>query len=602
MDDVVRFLAEQAPFGTLPPEALAASVSKLQIEFFPRDARLPSERAPFVYILRTGAVEVRSSGTLVARVGEGDCVEAALWGDGPHEVVAVEDTLAYLLPRESFEGLLCWESFARFFRGGGEALAHALWAGRDQAGAGMGQVRSIALLPAVFCHPQDTIAEAALRMRECDASCVVVLAEPPAILTDRDLRNEVVAGGMPVEAPVSVIMTPVPGLPEETTLVEALVVMMERGVSHLPVLEGGRVVGLLTDRDLIQAHAPSPLLLGRVLSAPDNEEGLAEHGRQARLATASLWRAGWEPSAIGKVMALSHDHLVRHLIAEARRVLGAPPCPFCWLVPDSLGREEPSLFPMQAHAIAHEDGMGPTGAAWFARLAQFVSDGLTRAGFRENTKQMVATNPLWCRPVAVWRRYFDDWAIHPDTSVAAQAGPFFDARAVAGDLDIRMELLPALRAAGAGASFRSRLARLALAQQPPLGFFRGRVLEKDGSCTDVLDLNQRVLDPIVRLARLASLQAGQPCSSTVLRLRMSTTDSFLSAGDSDALVVAYEWASKTRLERQLAVNSSTDSADVLDPASLSSEQRAGMVECFHILASALKSLDTMLGGPTEGHG
>ncbi len=600
MDDVVRFLAEQAPFGTLPPEALAASVSKIQIEFFPRDTHLPSEAAPFVYVLRTGAVEVRSTGTLIGRFGEGDCVEATLWGDDPHKVVAVEDTLAYLLPRESFEELLRWEGFARFFRrGGGEGLAHALRAGRNQMGAGTDQVRSLPLRPAIVSHPGDTIAEAALRMRESDVSCVVIAGEPPAIVTDRDLRNEVVAGGMPTEAPVSIIMTPVPGLAEESTVAEALVVMMERGVSHLPVLEGGRVVGLLTDGDLIQAHAPSPLLLGRLLSG--SEEGLAEHGRQSRLALASLLRAGWEPSAIGRVMALAHDRLVRHLITEARHVLGAPPCLFCWLVPDSLGREEPSVFPTQAHAIAHEDGMGPAGAAWFSHLAQFVSDGLTRAGFRENTKQMVATNPLWCRPVAVWRRYFDDWAIHPDTSVAAQAGPFFDARAVAGDLDLRAEFLPALRAAGAGTSFRSRLARIALAQQPPLGFFRGRVLERDGSCTEGLDLDDRILDPIVLLARLASLHAGQSCSNTVLRLRTAKHGSFLSAEDSDALVAAYEWTSKIKLDRQLASRSDIDPADVLDPASLSSEQRSWCVECFRILGTALDRLATALGGPTEGH-
>lgn len=56
----------------------------------------------------------------------------------------------------------------------------------------------------------------------------------------------------------------------ETTLEDAYRTMQDRGIRHLPVLEGTRVVGVVTDRDLrlaTSALAPSPFAPGSRVSA-----------------------------------------------------------------------------------------------------------------------------------------------------------------------------------------------------------------------------------------------------------------------------------------------------------------------------------------------
>ena len=55
---------------------------------------------------------------------------------------------------------------------------------------------------------------------------------------------------------ISELMTPLPiTLSPDTSIQEAKRVMYQHSIRHLPVTEGKRLVGILTDRDLKLAHA-----------------------------------------------------------------------------------------------------------------------------------------------------------------------------------------------------------------------------------------------------------------------------------------------------------------------------------------------------------
>ncbi len=608
MDDIVRFLADQAPWRSLPFESLASAVSDIQIEFFPRGAPLSSSRGiplPFLVIVRTGAVEARGTlsqpARLLGRFAEGDLVHGIRTSDDvPFDLIAVEDTLAYLMPEGSFDRLLSHDGFARFFRLGGEG---ALVSGEQGqlSDAAERLLRELPLRPALVDSPDATIGEVALRMRENDEGCAVITGRPLGLLTDRILRNEVVAGGIPPEAPVSAIMqTPVPCLSPDATVLQAITSMMEHETAFLPILEGERVVALLARADLVQAQVPSPLLLGRALKGT-GRDSLTHYGRQLRATATQLLRSGFSPSALGRVMAQAHDNLVRELIRDARTTLGAAPGAFCWLALGRLGRKEPWLWAIQEHALAYEDGLCAADGAWFSSLASHVRTGLEQAGFGTSTREILATNPLWCRPASAWRSYFADWAVHPDPQVAAQAAPFFDARAVAGELDADAEILPALLEAGANSAFRARLTRNLLGEQPPIGFFRNGVLEADGTLLDQLDVTRRVLTPIVAVARLVALEARLGASTTQERLEKAGLSSFLDPSMAGELAMAHRWVSRFRLERQVGSGQAETDGGVVMPSELDPEVRAPLTRCFRILARVLDALRAQTadrGGPT----
>jgi CBS domain-containing protein len=106
----------------------------------------------------------------------------------------------------------------------------------------------------VLCvGPETTLVEAAERMHERRVGAVVVLERDRlvGILTERDVLRAVATGQ--VECSVSVAMTPGPDTvdPDETAG-QAAAVMIHGGFRHLPVMEGGRVVGIVSIRDLVR--------------------------------------------------------------------------------------------------------------------------------------------------------------------------------------------------------------------------------------------------------------------------------------------------------------------------------------------------------------
>jgi CBS domain-containing protein len=99
-----------------------------------------------------------------------------------------------------------------------------------------------------------TLAEVARRMVEREVGAVLVLAgeQLAGILTERDVLRAV-ARGIRDEALVSDWMTTDPETiePGETTQ-HAATLMMHGGFRHLPVTDGGAVVGILSIRDLMR--------------------------------------------------------------------------------------------------------------------------------------------------------------------------------------------------------------------------------------------------------------------------------------------------------------------------------------------------------------
>ena len=79
------------------------------------------------------------------------------------------------------------------------------------------------------------------------------------IITERDLIAAIAEGADASITPVSDYMTPAPEvLGPDSELSDAAHVMLELGIRHLPILQRGRLVGVLSMRDLLDADAREP--------------------------------------------------------------------------------------------------------------------------------------------------------------------------------------------------------------------------------------------------------------------------------------------------------------------------------------------------------
>jgi CBS domain-containing protein len=108
----------------------------------------------------------------------------------------------------------------------------------------------------VSVAPEDTLGEAAERMAEDGVGSAVVLDSGRliGILTERDLLRAVAGRVHTSEARVREWMTVDPvTATEETSTDEAMRTMLEQGFRHLPVIEEGRTIGVVSLRELMRA-------------------------------------------------------------------------------------------------------------------------------------------------------------------------------------------------------------------------------------------------------------------------------------------------------------------------------------------------------------
>jgi CBS domain-containing protein len=107
----------------------------------------------------------------------------------------------------------------------------------------------------VIGKPTMSVYDAAVAMREKDVGSVIIEenGQLVGIFTERDLLNRVVAVGKdPAKTSLSEVMTrDVIGLEGDKPLSHALHLMHQNAFRHVPVLEQGKPIGMVSARDAL---------------------------------------------------------------------------------------------------------------------------------------------------------------------------------------------------------------------------------------------------------------------------------------------------------------------------------------------------------------
>ena len=106
-------------------------------------------------------------------------------------------------------------------------------------------------------EPEDPVLEAIRMMADHHVGALLVMrgAELAGIVSERDYARKVVLlGRSSAETPVWQIMTsPVVTVSLDHSVQDCMRLVTERRIRHLPVMEGGRVVGMISIGDLVKA-------------------------------------------------------------------------------------------------------------------------------------------------------------------------------------------------------------------------------------------------------------------------------------------------------------------------------------------------------------
>jgi CBS domain-containing protein len=104
--------------------------------------------------------------------------------------------------------------------------------------------------------PQAPVLEAIRLMAEHRIGALLVMKGESlaGIVSERDYALKVILPGRGSDTPVRDIMTsPVLTVTPDATVQECMQLVTDRRVRHLPVVEGGRVVGMVSIGDLVKA-------------------------------------------------------------------------------------------------------------------------------------------------------------------------------------------------------------------------------------------------------------------------------------------------------------------------------------------------------------
>jgi CBS domain-containing protein len=223
-------------------------------------------------------------------------------------------------------------------------------------------------------------------------------------------------------------------------------------------------------------------------------------------------------------------------------------------------------------------------------------DDLSASGFPPDTKGAVASSPLFARSIEAWEAAARSWVEQPDhhrglmlLSVVVESNPVWGATTAAERLAAAFARSPKREL------MLRRLAAAALAERPPTGFRRHRVLLWSGE-RKTLDIKRGGLLPVEALARWSGLAAGVSAASTRARLEASEAVGTLDAQDAAILRDAFELFCELRMEHQVEQLRAGDAPDdLIDPEGLAPLARTALKEAFRAVARVQRGIGLQLG-------
>lgn len=445
--------------------------------------------------------------------------------------------------------------------------------------------------------PNASVLEAAQLMRQEGVSSVM-LTEAGALLgvvTDRDLRNRVVAQGLPLATALRDIasMQPLSLSPEHAAL-EAMLLMVRHNIHHLPVVAQGEVRGMVTATDLHRQNDLSAIYMARDIQQQNTLEGLVNISRKLRPLQQHLAAANASAYTTGHVITTLTDAFTQRLIQLAESNLGPAPVPFVWVAAGSQARNEQTAKSDQDNCMILDDSYkAEIHGDYFSALARQVCDGLDACGYIHCPGEMMAMTSKWRQPLQQWRHYFRHWVNQPEPMSLMLTSVFFDMRAVYGAThlmdDLRRDMLKGTRG---NSLFLAHMVSNAQKLRPPLGLFGGISLIRSGEHAGTIDLKHNGLAPIVDLARIYALAGGLVEVNTHDRLEKAADSGEVSAQSARDLRDALEFLSALRITHQTErMQAGLEANNFLDLHELSNFERTHLKNAF----SVIQSLQAVLG-------
>ena len=593
---IYDFLIECLPFDQLPNSTVEHYISQIEVSYHRKGSRFgQQDLSAGLRILRSGAAELRCENDLLLdRLAEGDSFNlAGLNAEQPGiRASLIEDALIYTLPEIPYQELRSqYRAFDRFFSSQRSRRVRRAARHEPEPNDMMRPLKDLMSREILAIEPSSSIQQAAAFMTERRFSSVLVMVEDHllGIVTDRDIRSRAVAKGIDLHQAITSIMTPDPlTLAPSCSIFDATLFMTQKGIHHIPIVDEGGLVGIITASDLMLARKNDPVFLVQHIGRQTSSQELKQVVSAMPDLLVQWVNAGIRAHQLSHILTALSDAITVRLIELGIEQFGEPPVPFCWLGFGSQGRKEQLLGADQDNGLLISDDMKPEHKDWFVRLSNYVCDGLNDCGYVYCPGNIMATNEQWRQPLGHWLSTVDRWMRTPTEKAVMEVSIFFDLRCVYGDLSLMQSLQQhMLKNSQSNSIFLAALAQNVLSSPPPMGIFRRFVVEQNGEHEKELNLKLRGVIPIIDIIRLHALANGLTAVNTMERLQALVECKAMTIVDSrnlqDALSVLMQFRVNHQAEQ--IVEGKTPS-NYIHPSELSKIMAKQLKDAFGIVKDA----------------
>lgn len=609
-DSVVRFLRQYPPFAQMEADALQFLASRVALGYYPKGSVILDPAGPTpesFHIIQRGTVQfvpfnaAHSDDRHPVNMGPGECFSVSAMLENRPVIApytAVGDTFCYELPAADFPELLNRSPVFREFTT--EFLASMLRESRRliklnfTATSGEQQtmsrtLRSLLTRPPVTCSPQTPLGDALREMQGRKIGSMLVTNEdgrPVGIFTRHDVLDRVALSQCDLAQPISTVMTPDPQtLPAEASAYEAALLIADRGIRHIPVCDAGRILGVVTERDLFALQRVSVRGINRTIAGAQSVEDLRKSAAEIRRLARSMLGQGVSAEHMTLIISTLNDALVRQVLEIEVKQFDITGIHWSWLAFGSEGRYEQTISTDQDNGLIFDCASESPERVRVRLLpfAQAVNRALDVCGFPLCRGNIMAGNPHWCLSRDEWRERFTQWVSNTDPQALLSAVIFFDFRGLYGDEALVRALRDHLAALAAGnARFRHQLAAYALENKPPLGLISDFVTDDAGDAPGTIDLKKNGARLFTDAARVMALAAGVTHTNTVQRLQQAAAQLGVPKAEVDGFVEAFYFLQTLRLRGQMTADE-TPPPNRINPQALNEVDRRILKESFRQL-------------------
>jgi CBS domain-containing protein len=588
---VTDFLQQSGPFDMLDIEQVNDIARHSHIIYLAAENQdeMLSTHKDALYLIQSGQFSVKDCDGALKHLSEGDYFGyAALLDNVSYKLDVTVDSpgLVLCMPKEWFDKAMLHPKISQFFHAAkDDVLQHDAVTDSNSMWLHKPLFEVAETLP-ITISQTDTIQSAGALMSEKRISSVLIIENNQliGIVTDRDLRNRVVAVGLDMQLSVKQIMTKTPAfLTKNKTLFDAVCLMNELSINHLPVLDEitNAPVGMITATDIFKQQRNNVLFVISDISKANNLYELTRCSWQLPHYFASSARRPGDFDIVGKVLSQATDVMTRKLITFFGQKNGQAPMPYCWLVFGSQAREDQTMGSDQDNALLLAEEPNEEQAAYFEKMAKYVCLGLGKCGIKLCDGNIMASNSKLRMSLNASIEQSKSWVRQPSPEAILSFNIFLDVRSVAGDSSLFLRLQEERKTLFQQSLFLAALARQANEGSVPLSMFQKFVYAKDKKVKDSIDLKHTAIAIINNLVRIHALANGITIPSTVGRLNALPENSGVSSQDIKNLRDIWLFLNRLRWRHQLNNKVQDNFIRVSDLSSIEKHQLKAAFQAIH---------------------